>query len=85
MSQPCISRETRTSVEYEAVRRALSDVKRRGVVVSHVARAAVARAVRRAGDDLEGKTKIEKALIKAVHSIRVNVAKWAAAETIDDM
>ena len=81
----CISRETRTSVEYEAVRHALRDVKSRGVVLSHVARAAVARAARRAGDDRVAKTKIEKALIKAVHSMRVNLAKWAAAETIDDM
>ena len=40
--------------------------------------------MRRAGDDHVAKAKIEKAMIKAIHSMRVNVAKWSAAETFDD-
>ena len=83
--QPYSYGRSRRSPEYIAVCAALSAVKRRGIVASHVARAAVARAQSRAGDNLAGKTATEKALIKAVGAMKVNVKKWASAATVDDL
>ena len=76
---------SRRSPEFLAVKYALSEVTRRGIVVSHVARAALRRAKLRAGDNLAGKTATEKALIKAVGAMKVNVKKWASATTVDDL